>query len=600
MARDLARIYAARQTLVGTAHPPDDILMEELEASFPYAETPDQARAVAEVKQDLESASPMDRLVCGDVGYGKTEVAIRAALKVIEGGRQVAVLVPTTLLAQQHMETFRERLQRHPVRIEMLSRFRTPAQQRRTLEGLASGNADLVIGTHRLLSKDVGFKDLGLLVVDEEHRFGVKAKERLRSLRARVDVLSLTATPIPRTLHMSLLSIRDMSIITTPPQDRLPVHTEVAQFDEALISGAIRTEMARGGQVFFVHNRVQSIEAAARLVDRLVPDARIGIAHGQMKERELEQIMLRFVSGGLDVLVSTMIIESGLDLPNANTLLVNRADHLGLAQLYQIRGRVGRSSQKAYAYFLVPPGKRLSGDARRRLQAVQEYSELGAGFHLALRDMEIRGAGNLLGAQQHGRIAEVGLDLYKQMLEDAVAEISGAAQTVFAPPRLELPGEAYLPESYIPIAGLRVDFYRRAVESRALSEIGALYSELRDRFGPLPQEATSLIDASAMRIVGAELGLESVVVKANVLSGRLYPDQALSRQEWESLMERLGDGARFGGEAPLRFEVPLAGESPPEQVRAARNRLLSKAQAEYLGSLISAQTSGVTTSDADA
>jgi transcription-repair coupling factor (superfamily II helicase) len=584
MAKDLARTYATREAISGTTHPLDDILMEELEASFPYTETPDQARAVEEVKQDLESDRIMDRLICGDVGYGKTEVAIRAALKVIEGGHQVAVLVPTTLLAQQHLETFRVRLGSFPVRIEMLSRFRTPAQQRRILEGLARGQVDLVIGTHRLLSDDVSFASLGLLVVDEEHRFGVKAKERLRSLRTRLDVLSLTATPIPRTLHMALLDIRDMSIITTPPQDRLPVHTEVLTFDEKLIEEAIRQEMGRGGQVFLVHNRVQSIEAAGRLVARLVPEARQGVAHGQMRERDLEAVMLQFTSGGLDVLVTTMIIESGLDLPNANTLIVNRADRFGLAQLYQLRGRVGRSSQKAYAYFLVPPGRRLTRDARRRLQAVQEHSELGAGFHLAMRDLEIRGAGNLLGAQQHGRIAEVGFDLYVQMLEEAVGELRGSPEQLFSPPRMELPGEAYIPDEYVAVAGLRVDFYRKAVEARTLEDINDLHQELRDRFGPLPETAGALIEASAIRVLGAELGLESIVVRADKLCGTFRADRELGRSEWESLMERLGSGVRFGGEAPLRFEFDLSGQSPLDQVREARNRLLMRDGAKYFGS----------------
>jgi len=587
MARELARTYAAREVVSGTAYPSDDILMEELEASFPYTETADQARAVEEVKRDLESERLMDRLICGDVGYGKTEVAIRAALKVIEGGQQVAVLVPTTLLAQQHLETFRIRLGSFPVRIEMLSRFRTPAQQRRILEGLARAEIDLVIGTHRLLSKDVTFASLGLLVVDEEHRFGVKAKERLRSLRARLDVISLTATPIPRTLHMALLDIRDMSIITTPPQDRLPVHTEVLTFDEGLIQAAIRQEMGRGGQVFLVHNRVQSIDAVARMVARLVPEARLGVAHGQMRARDLESVMLRFTSGGLDVLVTTMIIESGLDLPNANTLIVNRADRLGLAQLYQLRGRVGRSSQKAYAYLLVPPGRRLTRDARRRLQAVQEHSELGAGFHLAMRDLEIRGAGNLLGAQQHGRIAEVGFDLYLQMLEEAVGELRGRPEQLFSPPRMEIPGEAYIPHDYVPVAGVRVDLYRKAVEARSIEDVGDLQHEMRDRFGPLPEPVEALVEAAAIRVAGAELGLESIVVRAGKLHGTFHADRRMDRGEWESLMERLGAGVRFGGEAPLRFEFALSGRLPLDQAREARNCLLTPDGAKYFGSLTS-------------
>ncbi len=587
MAEELARLYAARKTLRGTAYPPDDLLMEELEASFPYEETQDQVRAVEEVKRDLESSRNMDRLICGDVGYGKTEVAIRAGLKVIEGGGQVAVLVPTTVLAQQHLETFRQRLDGFPVRIEMLSRFRTRSQQRRTLEDLASGQVDLVIGTHRLLSRDVSFSRLGLVVVDEEHRFGVRAKEKLKSIRTQVDVLSLTATPIPRTLHMSLLGIRDISIINTPPEDRLPIHTEVVRFDEGLIEGAIRREMDRGGQIFFVHNRVQSIDAAVGLVGRLVPEARIGLAHGQMNERKLERAMLEFASGGTDVLVSTMIVESGLDLPNANTLLVNRADRLGLAQLYQLRGRVGRSSQKAYAYFLVPPGHRLNRDARRRLQAVQEHSELGAGLNLAMRDLEIRGAGNLLGAQQHGYIAAVGYDLFQEMLEEAVAEIHGTPAAIWSPPRLELPGEAFLPEAYVSAAGLRLEFYRRAVEARSIEEVGGLYAELRDRFGPLPPEAGALLDASIMRIMGAELGLDSLVVQKNMLIGRLPADRKLDRPSWEAFLERLGSAAQFTGHAPLMFQLQLSSEAPFDQIREARNRLLTDEEARYVTTLMS-------------
>ena len=592
MAEELAGLYAIRKTAGGTAYPTDDLFMEELEASFPYTETPDQSGAVQDVKRDLESHQNMDRLICGDVGYGKTEVAIRAALKVIEGGSQVAVLVPTTVLAQQHLETFRARLDGFPVRVEMLSRFRTRAQQGRTLENLSSGRTDLVIGTHRLLSSDVSFSRLGLIVIDEEHRFGVRAKERLKSIRAQVDVLSLTATPIPRTLHMSLLGIRDISIITTPPEDRLPIHTEVVKFDEGIIETAIRREMERGGQVFFVHNRIQSIDSAVRLVERLVPEARVGLAHGQMKEGRLEMAMLEFASGGTDVLVSTMIIESGLDLPNANTLLVNRADRLGLAQLYQLRGRVGRSSQKAYTYFLVPHGRRLTRDARRRLQAVQEYSELGAGLHLAMRDLEIRGAGNLLGAQQHGHIAAVGYDLYQEMLGEAVAEIRKTPEEIWSPPRLELPGEAYLPVAYVSMPGLRLEFYRRAVEARTTEEVGRLHTELRDRFGPLPPEARALINASHIRVSGAELGLDSLVVQNNSMTGTWPGDRMFDRPQWEELLKRLGPGVRFEGETPLKFRMELESGMPIDQVEEARNRLLTEKEARYVTTLMLDTTAG--------
>ncbi len=590
MAKELVELYAARDTTPGRTYPHDDIFMEELEASFPFTETVDQARAMQEVKEDLESGRPMDRLICGDVGYGKTEVAIRAALKVIEGGDQVAVLVPTTVLAQQHLETFRRRLGAFPIRMEMMSRFRTRLQQQRIIEGLERGEVDLVIGTHRLLSGDVRFAKLGLIVLDEEHRFGVKAKERLRSLRADLNILSLTATPIPRTLHMSLSGIRDISIITTPPEDRLPIHSEVVKFDEKLVQEAIERELGRGGQVFFVHNRVKSIESALSLIERLVPGARAGVAHGQMNERRLEQVMLEFSAGALDILVSTMIIESGLDLPNVNTLLINRADRFGLAQLYQLRGRVGRSSERAYAYFLVPPGRSLTRDARRRLQAVQDYSELGAGFQLALRDMEIRGAGNLLGPQQHGHITAVGFDLFTEMLEEAIAELSGSGEQFRQPPRLELQIEAYLPEAYVPLPGLRLGFYRRASEARSLEDIARLRSEIRDRFGPLPEEVESLLDVSMIRIAGTELEVDLLVVKGDRLTGRFRPDWEPDRERWERVLERLGQDTRFSGKTPLRFERQLTGDSPAERVRELRNILLTEDEAEYVTRFTTTET----------
>ncbi|MFC1545228.1 transcription-repair coupling factor [Gemmatimonadota bacterium] len=592
MAKDLAHLYASRETASGKAYPQDDILMEELEASFPFTETVDQARAVEEVKRDLENDKPMDRLVCGDVGYGKTEIAIRAALKVIEGGDQVAILVPTTVLAQQHLETFRSRLGSFPVKIEMLSRFRTRNQQQRTLDGLKSGDVDLVIGTHRLLSGDVEFSSLGLIVLDEEHRFGVKAKEKLRSIRSDASILSLTATPIPRTLHMSLQGIRDISIITTPPEDRLPIQSEVVKFEEKLIREAIERELDRGGQIFFVHNRVQSIESAVNLIERLVPGARTGMAHGQMNERKLEQIMLEFSAGALDILVSTMIIESGLDLPNVNTLLVNRADRFGLAQLYQLRGRVGRSSERAYAYFMVPPGRSLTRDARRRLQAVQDYSELGAGFQLALRDLEIRGAGNLLGAQQHGHITAVGFDLFTEMLEEAIADIQGVHKQAFQPPRLEVPVEAYLPEEYIPLPGIRLAFYRRASEARTFEDIAQLQLEIRDRFGPPPTEVENLLDISMIRVAGTELGLDLLVIKENMVTGRFRKDWTPGRTEWENILVRLGPDTHFSGKVPLRFERQLIGVSPAERTRELRNILLTEDEAQYVTRSVTVNTSG--------
>jgi len=591
MASELARIYAVRETAERPGWPADDLMMEELEAGFPWTETPDQARAVEAVKRDLEADRPMDRLICGDVGYGKTEVAIRAALKVIEGGGQVAVLVPTTVLAQQHLETFRSRLERVPVRIEMLSRFRTPVQQRGTLEGLAAGTTDLVIGTHRLLSPDVDFARLGLIVIDEEHRFGVRAKEKLRALRARVDVLSMTATPIPRTLHMSLSGLRDISIITTPPEDRLPVHTEVVTFDEELIETAIRRERERGGQVFFVHNRVRSIEAVAQLLARLVPEARIEIGHGQMSERRLERVMLEFTAGAVDVLVSTMIIESGLDLPNANTLIVNRADRLGLAQLYQLRGRVGRSNLRARAYFMVPRGRTLGPDARSRLRALREYTDLGAGLELALRDLEIRGTGNLLGPQQHGHIAAVGLDLYQQMLDEAIAEIRGSPGTTRIPPRVEIDAEALLPESYIPVPSARIALYRRAVEARTLDELGEVANELTDRFGPPPPAARAFLEVAVLRWIGTELGLDSLVVERNRLLARFRTGVTLDPDQWEELLERLGEAARFRGRDPLTCELALTSTGAAERLAEARNFLLTEDEAEYVTEFMSGSKS---------
>ena len=422
IADDLLELYAAREVVQGHAFSPDAAWQHELEASFPYVETEDQLVAIEAVKQDMEQARPMDRLICGDVGYGKTEVALRAAFKAIMDSKQVAILVPTTVLAQQHYTNFSRRLAAFPVSVAMLSRFQTPAQQDRVLSGLANGSVDLVIGTHRLLSNDVAFKDLGLLIVDEEQRFGVAHKERIKQLRTEVDVLTLTATPIPRTLHMSLTGVRDLSTIDTPPEERLPIKTFVGDFDETLVRQAILREMDRNGQVFFVHNRVQGIEQIAAKLGKIVPEARIAIAHGQMPERELSAVMLAFAEGDYDVLVCTSIIESGLDIPNANTIIINRADMFGLAQLYQLRGRVGRSAVRAYAYLLVDKYKALSEDARRRLEAIQEASELGAGFRIAMHDLEIRGAGELLGARQHGHIAAVGFDLYTRLLAQAVNE----------------------------------------------------------------------------------------------------------------------------------------------------------------------------------
>ena len=510
MAEGLLRLYAQRAVAEGHAFTPDTPWQREFEAAFRFEETQDQLRAIEEAKRDMESERPMDRLVAGDVGYGKTEVALRAAFKAVADGCQVAVLVPTTVLAQQHWATFADRFAPFPARVELLSRFRSPKEQQSVVAGLRQGTVDVVIGTHRVLSKDVEFKNLGLLIVDEEHRFGVAHKERMKKLRASVDVLSLTATPIPRTLYMSLSGVRDMSAIETPPLDRLPVETVVRRFSKGVIKEALERELARGGQVFFVHNRVQSLPSMARFVQELVPDARVIMAHGQMKERELEATMVKFVTGQADVLVSTAIVESGLDIPASNTIVVNRADRFGLAQLYQLRGRVGRERQQAYAYLLVPADGRVDEPAQRRLRALQELTELGSGFKLALRDLEIRGAGNLLGAQQHGHIAAVGFDLYSKLLAEAVRELKGEPAAAHVDPVISVGADGYLPDDYVPEVNQRLALYKRLAGAATDADVEELRAELLDRFGASPEPAERLLDIVRIRVAARALGLEKV------------------------------------------------------------------------------------------
>ena len=512
MADGLVKAYAARKALPGHAFKPDTVWQRELEASFPYDETPDQLRAIEETREDLEAPRPMDRLICGDVGYGKTEVAIRAAFKVVQDGRQVAVLVPTTILAQQHLLTFRERLAGFPVWIEVLSRFRTAKEQKATLAALAEGKVDIVIGTHRLLSKDVKYASLGLVVIDEEHRFGVAQKEKLRQITRLVDVLAMTATPIPRTLNLSLAGARDMSVIETPPRDRQPVHTEILEVDDEVVTDAILREIDRDGQVFFVHNRVETIHNAALMVQKLVPQVRVAVAHGQMPERQLEQVMLEFLDRKYDVLVSTMIIESGLDIPSVNTLIVDRADTLGLAQLYQLRGRVGRSAHRAYAYLLVPSRRVLTEEAEKRLRVIEEFDDLGAGFKIALKDLEIRGAGNLLGPEQHGFILGLGFDLYVKLLEEAVGELKGEVPEHLAEPRLLTDWSAFLPDDYVPDEHDKLNLYRRLAETRTLEELDDLTLEMLDRFGQLPPPAVALFELRRLRLLGAGPKVEALRV----------------------------------------------------------------------------------------
>jgi transcription-repair coupling factor (superfamily II helicase) len=510
MAEQLLKLYANRAVAEGHAFSPDTPWQREFEAAFRFEETPDQLRAIEDVKRDMEQAQPMDRLVAGDVGYGKTEVALRAAFKAVADGTQVAVLVPTTVLAHQHWTTFSDRFAPFPARVELLSRFRSPREQKAVVQGLAKGTVDVVIGTHRLLSKDVSFKNLGLLVVDEEHRFGVAHKERMKQLRTAVDVLSMTATPIPRTLYMALSGVRDMSVIETAPLERLPVETVVRRFSKLVIKEALERELDRGGQVFFVHNRIQSLVSMTRFLQELAPDARIVMGHGQMKERELEATMVKFVTGQADALVSTAIVESGLDIPASNTIIVNRSDRFGLAQLYQLRGRVGRERQQAYAYFLLPADGRVDEQAQRRLRVLQELTQLGSGFKLALRDLEIRGAGNLLGAQQHGHIAAVGYDLYSKLLAEAVRELRGESAGVTVDPVVSVNVEGLLSDDYVPEVNQRLALYKRLASAASRGEIDDLRAELIDRFGPLPEEAETLLDIVGLRVAARALGVEKI------------------------------------------------------------------------------------------
>ncbi len=553
LAEELLKLYAKREAADGFPYAPDSPWQMEMEASFPYEETPDQLRAAEEVKADMETRRPMDRLVVGDVGYGKTEVALRAAFKAVQDGKQVAVLVPTTVLAGQHFTTFTQRFGAFPITVRLLSRFVGARQQERTVAGLANGNVDIVIGTHRLLSKDVAFKDLGLVVVDEEQRFGVAAKERLKQLRSAVDVLTLSATPIPRTLNLALAGIRDLSVIETPPEDRLPIQTRVAEASAGLVRDAILRELDRGGQVFYVHNRVETIEAQAEQLRRLLPGARIVVGHGQMAEGSLEQVMLTFADGAADVLVCTTIIESGLDIPNANTIVIDRADTLGLAQLYQLRGRVGRSSRRAYAYLLYRRRERMSEEARKRLQAIFNASELGAGFQIALADLEIRGAGNILGGEQSGHMAAVGFDLYSRLLAEAVEEakarredrepVREAIQAV-----VDLPVDAHLPDDYVPEVAQKLELYRRLARARTLGDVAAFRQEVTDRYGPMPAPVLRLAEVAELRLAAESAGVVSLAREEGLLVVRF--GAGLSRATAMHLLSPSGVGGPLPGVRP--------------------------------------------------
>jgi len=572
----------------GFAFSEDTVWQKELEAAFQYEETIDQLTAINDVKEDMQAAQPMDRLICGDVGYGKTEVAVRAAFKAVNDGKQVGVLVPTTILAQQHFDTFSERIQSFPVKIDLLNRFKSPKAQKETLARLKSGEVDIVVGTHRLLSADVEFHDIGLLIVDEEQRFGVTHKEKIKLLKNSVDTLSLSATPIPRTMHMSMMGAKDMSIINTPPHNRLSVKTEAIRFDQDLIRDAILREVDRGGQVFFVHNRVQSIYAMADTVREIVPEVEIAVAHGQMKGHELEKVMVRFLRGEVKVLVSTMIIESGIDMPHANTLIVNRADRFGLAQLYQLRGRVGRSDQQAYAYLIVPPMKKMTSDAIQRLQTIQEYSQLGAGYKIAMRDLEIRGAGNIFGAEQTGFVNALGYELYMKIIQQAIKEIRREMnlddkleleKEIHVDSKVEVAVDAYLPEDFIQSPSERVHMYKRLVEAKSIEKIKDLNAEVIDRFGILPVEAENLFDYISIKVLASLARISRLSIQKGILYGTfdlMHLPQGDEFRPWlAGIVQHAPDHFEIRQKPKfLEFEMDL--DARPNEVLQATKKFLEK------------------------
>ncbi len=573
LAAEMLRIQAMRQAMPGCSFPPTSEMQDQFVAEFPYTETEDQLSAMDDIDQDMFSPQPMDRLLCGDVGYGKTELAMRAAFRVAEAGKQVALLVPTTVLAAQHYQTFRERFADFPIEVEMISRFRTASQQARICKRLARKEIDILIGTHRLLSKDVQFADLGLAIIDEEQRFGVEHKDHLKSLRASVDVLTLTATPIPRTMHMSLLGLRDISALATPPMDRRSIHTEVRKYDETLIRKAIVRELTRDGQVFFVHNRVQDIERVAGKVQALVPEARIAIGHGQMGEHHLEQTMARFVGGEVDVLVCTTIIESGLDIPSANTMIIHEADRFGLAQLHQLRGRVGRYKHRAYCYLMLPETRSVSPESAKRLKAVEEFSDLGAGFQIAMRDLEIRGAGNILGPEQSGHIAAVGYELYCRLLEQAVHKLKGQEPEKRTKVHLELGISAYIPRSYIPVSRQRMEVYRRLAQCRNVTHLRQIQADLEDNYAKAPEEVQVLMDLAEIRILAGQLGIESVI--------RMDPDLIFSVTDMgkaKAIFQDAPGSVRLPDDRTIHWRLPGNYLQEPTLVIVLLKRLRQAAQ----------------------
>jgi transcription-repair coupling factor (superfamily II helicase) len=574
IARELVELYARRALVKGFSFSPRDQLFKEFEAGFPYDETPDQLRAIEEVLTDMESENPMDRLICGDVGYGKTEVAMRAAFRAVLDGKQVAFLVPTTVLAEQHFQTMQRRFQGYPVEYRALSRFKTPREQKSILEDLSEGRVDIVVGTHRLLQKDVRFRDLGLMIIDEEHRFGVSHKERLKTLKTQVDCLTLTATPIPRTLQFSLAGIRDLSTIETPPENRQSIRTFIARFEEDKIVEAVRQEMQRGGQVFFVHNRVHNIEAMAHFLKKILPGVRIGIAHGQLPERQLEKVMLRFIHRELDLLLCTTIIESGLDIPTANTIIINQADHFGLAQMYQLRGRVGRARERAYAYLMISAESTLTREAQKRLKVLMDFSELGAGFKIALHDLQIRGAGTLLGTRQSGHIAAVGYEMYMELLEESIREMKGETAVEDWEPELRLRTPAYIPENYIEDPGQRLSFYKRLSSVGDEEALDRMRAEMEDRFGQLPPEAGSLLQVLGAKIKMKSLGIEKMEVMDNELFLTLHPQGPWSSEKLLAAVQKKKGWLRFKGEGKLTLLLP-AESVPLETLNTVLNQLSS-------------------------
>jgi transcription-repair coupling factor (superfamily II helicase) len=563
MTDELLKLYAERTTAQGTAFSKDNDFQREFEGSFDYNETEDQLSAIRAIKYDMESTTPMDRLLCGDVGYGKTEVAMRAAFKAVQDGKQVAVLTPTTILSFQHFETFKKRFAQFPINIEMISRFRTPKEQKLIVEQVETGKVDILIGTHRLLSKDIKFQDLGLLVVDEEQRFGVRHKERLKQMRKEIDVLAMSATPIPRTLHMSLVGLRDMSVIETPPKDRMAIQTVVAKFDEKIVRSAVEVELERGGQVYFVHNRVESIYEIASRIQELVPSARVAVGHGQMSETELERVMLAFMSHEYDVLVATTIIENGLDIPLANTILINRADRHGLSELYQLRGRVGRSNRRAYAYLLIPPENELTEIARRRLAALKEFSDLGAGFKIAALDLELRGAGNMLGGEQSGHIEAVGFELYTSMLEAAVKEMKGESSEERPATQLSLGIALRVDESYVPEENQRLRLYKKIAGAASEAAVDEVRAEMEDRYGPPPDATVYLLEAARVRLECERMGIAQIDRKRSELQIRFMENATVDPQHLMRLVARNAKrGAQFTPQGLLKF--PLAATRPDE------------------------------------